>query len=213
MASLFDVTFLPLPEHPTAAQIFYQAFLTTSRNGIRSLDSMPKDVPLFVVGDSSKLLAQSYGFQKIFTSPDGTAQSLITSLKAACTPDQGPVLWARGDVAHVNFAQELPDFDVDERLTYHMVPLATLPDSLIHHLINDPPWGTLFLSQRWVTLFSALLRKAFLGKPPPMEYAFCISAAASEGLEAIFRHIHIAERPHLWSLIEKIHEAQRHPPA
>ena len=171
----------------------YQAILTTSSFAIHSLArlSPERHVPLWCVGDSSKQTALSLGFQTVHNPSlnDENADGLISAIRETIDPNQGPLLYAKGDPVRHDLKQTLKTFGywVDDITLYKSLAREAFSDKAKAFLSEKPVLpmvkGITFYSPRTADIFLNLCEKA--GIRPPFEHfiALSLSEAISKQLE------------------------------
>lgn len=155
----------------------YQALLLTSRNGIRAIAGhSPLDARLIVVGEKTADAAIAAGFEKV-TWAKGTAFSLVEKVIQTCRPDQGPLLYIRGDHIRHDLKKILEGkgFVVEEQILYRLEELNHLPKPCIQNLKEKKLWGALFFSQNAARIFRKYIDHEGLGKELEFVYLFGLS--------------------------------------
>lgn len=171
----------------------YQAILTTSSFAIHSLARLSPErrIPFWCVGDSSRQTAVDFGFQTIHNPGpnDENADGLISAIRKTVDPNQGPLLYAKGDPVRHNLKQTLKTFGyrVDDITLYKSLARKAFSDRAKAFLSEKPvpPMvkGITFYSPRTADIFLNLCEKT--GINPPFEHfiALSLSEAISKQLE------------------------------
>jgi uroporphyrinogen-III synthase len=111
----------------------YQAVLVTSANGARAIARHPRraavvTAPAVTVGPASASAGREAGFATVETAAGGNVEALIAHVIATRKPEDGPLLYASGDVTTGDLEQVLGrhGFAVDRVVLYRAVAAATL---------------------------------------------------------------------------------------
>jgi uroporphyrinogen-III synthase len=195
----------PTPFSPACLETL-QAVLATSQYAIHTIPHKAHllSKPLYTVGTRSAQVAYAYGFQHI-RNAQGTAQDLCNLIEQTCSPEKGPLLYARGEAIRLDlpFLLSQKGFRVLHQVLYRMTHLLKFPLPIQKAFRNQEIQGVLLLSPQTSVCFSQCIQQASLGKNLKMVYLFCLSEAVAASLtlfqDAIVR---IAPRPTLASLME-----------
>ncbi len=139
----YEVTCLALADRPlenaASSHILHclqseiQCIALTSKRALDVMNelSQARHIPLFVVGGGSAEKARAMGFSCV-SQARGNAASLIETLTQRCSPENGRILYLRGDTLSVDLAAALrgSKFTVTEILTYRTQYRTELPEEL-----------------------------------------------------------------------------------
>lgn len=154
----------PLPEaseqlHAALAD-HIQAICITSKHALPALvaPTQAKHLPLFVVGEATAAAASALGFENVHIS-GGTAESLLTDVRAHCRPEQGAILYARGKDITLDLASALcgDGYDVSEVIIYNAHTTTSLPHDYVEALQRGEVDEVHFYSERSAENYVALV--------------------------------------------------------
>jgi uroporphyrinogen-III synthase len=193
----------------------FQAVLATSANAVRGLAAHPHKGPLsrlpfLAVGDHTALQAKRAGFPEA-RSAGGAIDDLVALAAAALRPEQGPLLYAAGDVQAGDLAGRLQahGFELETAVVYRTVPRGQLSGVATAALRTGEADGVLLYSPRSAAAFALGLRAAGLAPLSSGVTCFCLSGACAAPLAAVCKGpIRVAEKPDQISLFALI-EASR----
>lgn len=161
----------------------FQAILITSINALHVLAEAvsDRDMPLYVVGPNTLAAAQRLGFSQI-VSGKGRAEDLVGLVGRLRSPDNGPLLYVRGqDVAFdMRQALEKSGFDVKEHVAYAAIPKAALSETLISAIKDKQIQAIPFFSKRSAEAFFECAQAARLTPFLDDIKALCISESVLE---------------------------------
>jgi uroporphyrinogen-III synthase len=203
---------VPLPEGLDAD---HDAIIVTSANALRAIAPQLKDhpiltLPLFAVGEQTALVARHAGFTQVI-SADGDASALrelVAGCMQASVPDAAPALLylAGADTAR-DLAGELGarGFDVMTRITYRMVPIASLPRETCDAFAANRVDAVLHYSTRSAEAFLAAARVAGVEISALSIPQCCISSSVAQVLrEAGAARVTVAASPNENALLEAL---------
>jgi uroporphyrinogen-III synthase len=176
-----------------------QAVLATSANGVRalSLRTPRRDTALFVVGPQTAEAARAAGFTSV-VSADGDAAALAELIVQRLDPKRGSLFHAAGAETAGRLRQRLEasGFTVASEILYEALPVERLPATATDALAADALDGVFVFSPRSGKTLAALVTAAGLAAHCARLDAYCISAAAAEGLAPLaFARIAVAAQP------------------
>ncbi len=196
----------------------FQALAMTSSNAVRALAEradqvVPRDLPLFAVGDRTALEAKRAGFANA-RSAGGSLGDLVRLLAAELSADAGPLLYLAGETLAGDLAGELraSGFDVETAIVYRAVPRTRLSGVAEDALKADSVDGALVYSRRSAEAFASALGAAGLAPLAERVALFCLSEAAAGPLSQLTAgKVLVSERPDqisLFALIERVGSAR-----
>lgn len=193
---LFTPRFLPIPPLEKI-----QAFIVTSKNGVRALKGQEnlKKIPLYTVGDKTAELALQLGFFNVI-SASGTVKELVELIKKTADPHQG-ILWhlsGRAIKGNIVESLKIAGFEAERQVIYEIEDATELPSSLCTYLTHQKYSHIIFLSPRTTHVFLTLLKKHRLEMASCQMHALCLSQEIGEkasGLE--WKTLWISPRPTL----------------
>jgi uroporphyrinogen-III synthase len=176
-----------------------QALLATSANGVRALARRTprRDIALFAVGPQTAEAARASGFNVVI-SADGDAAALAETVATQLDPARGALFHAAGAETTGRLRQRLEasGFTVESEILYEARPLDRLPAAATDALTSGSLDGVLVFSPRSGRTLAALVAAAGLAAHCARLDAYCISAAAAEGLAGLaFARVAIAGQP------------------
>ena len=188
-----------------------QAVVATSANAIRAakggaLLGPVLALPLFAVGTATATAARDAGFKHIVEGP-GTARDLVPFMLARLKPQDGGILYLRGELVAFELAPELGQagLDVQERIVYRAVPASAFSPLALKGLRQGKIDGVVLLSPRTATIYAGLVSAAGLSPEIHKPAHYCLSdrvAAPLAALPAVTTRI--ATRPSLQELVALI---------
>jgi uroporphyrinogen-III synthase len=213
LSPMLDVVFDPraaIPDRP------YQAVAVTSSNAVRALaeradDAVPRDLPLYAVGDRTAVEAKRVGFRNA-RSAGGALPDLVSLLAADLRPEAGPLLYAAGSAQAGDLAGDVQarGFEIETATVYRSTPRPRLAGVAIDALRSGNADGVLVYSRRSAEAFAIAVAAAGLAPLAETVTLFCISAAAGEPLtELTAGRPAVAEEPDQISLFALIERAAR----
>lgn len=213
LSPMLDVVADPraaIPERP------WQAIAVTSANAVRALaeradDAVPRDLPLYAVGDRTALEAKRAGFRDA-RSAGGALADLVHLLAADLRPEAGPLLYAAGNAQAGDLAADMRahGFGVETATVYQSTPRPCLAGVAVDALRSGNADGVLLYSRRSAEAFAKAVAAAGLAPLAGNVRLFCISAAAAEPLAQVAAGTPaVAEEPDQISLFALIERAAR----
>ena len=189
-----------------------QAIAATSANVICALAAHPdvaaiRNLPLFAVGDRSAVEARRAGFTAA-QSAGGSLPELCDRIVSDLDPDEGPILYAAGDVRSGDLAAGIgaAGFAVATAVLYRSVARPRLSDAALVALRTGGVDGVLIFSAQSAEAFVAALAADGLSPLPETIAAFAISEQAAAPLAGALRGpVRSAARPDqiaLFALLE-----------
>jgi uroporphyrinogen-III synthase len=176
-----------------------QAILATSANGVRALSRRTprRDTALFAVGPQTAETARAASFSNV-VSADGDAAALAETVAAQLDPARGDLFHAAGAETAGRLRQRLEasGFTVVSEILYEARPVERLPPAAADALASGTLDGVLVFSPRSGKTFASLVSAAGLSQHCARLDAYCISAAAAEGLAPLaFARVAVAAQP------------------
>ncbi len=166
-----------------------QALLFTSANGVRAFakSSERRDLPVFVVGDTSASAARDAGFARV-ESAAGDVTDLARLVGERLKPDLGTLLHVAGSVTAGDLAGQLvaAGFEVLRTVLYRAEPSAALSAAIEDQIRAGALDTVLFFSPRTAASFVRLARQAGLAMACRKMMALGLSPAVvaeASGLE------------------------------
>jgi len=178
----------------------WQAWLATSRNGVRALiaNDARRDLPLFAVGRSTAELAREAGFSDV-RDADGDVDDLARLVRQSLSPADGPLFHGAGRDVAGDLAELLraDGFRVERRVLYRAVPATAIPAAVSSALHDRQIDAILFFSARSAEAFATLLNE---GSDPASAFpgmtAICVSPRTAEAVNGLgFGRVMTARRP------------------
>lgn len=163
-----------------------QSFIATSKNGKKFA---PSGFPLASIPDQGRNSAQ-----------------LLLWILANLNPNNGKLVYLRGDVISFDLASELTrsGFTVEEIITYKSVPVDDLSESFIDNF--DKIDLALFFSAKSMKNFLALAKKHNLKLKNLRVLALSQEILDKAASKVKFAETFVADQPNLNAMIEKINE-------
>lgn len=188
--------------------------LATSANGIRALVrcDVPRDLPLFAVGESTGEEARRSGFADVVWA-GGDVGSLTALVRNSFAADRGVLLHAAGTHLAGDLAGDLvaSGFRVRRCVLYEACPRSRFSDDLLARFRGGEEnaiSGVLFFSPRTGGTFASLMKYHGLAPEARAMSAVCLSAAVARRIEGLpWRNIVVAERPERAAFLEVLTKA------
>jgi uroporphyrinogen-III synthase len=194
-----------------------QALALTSANGARAAKGfgLPRDLPVFAVGDATANAARRSGFAHV-TSARGDAKAVAQMIRGALSPDAGTILHLSGEAVagDLKEALEASGFTYRRHIAYRAKPVSELPPALVtalHDGTSDPAIKAIMIfSPRTAETFVRLYNKAGANIGCTSLVAICLSEAVAQPLEAMgLNRLHIARAPNRAAMLDALAEARR----
>lgn len=162
----------------------YQGLIVTSLRAIEVMGDVPSallSLPLFIVGEASATRAAGMGFQNI-AAVVPRAADLIPLIHKIAQPDQGPLLYVRGDHVSYPVESELANlsYSVDARVTYRTASHSALDNDIINMIKMSQVAAVLLFSAQSAAQFCKLVEGAGLREHMHSISALCLSDAVLE---------------------------------
>ncbi len=206
---------------PPLADSPLQAIAATSANAIRAAKSGALlgpvlELPLFAVGTATATAARDAGFKHIVEGP-GTARDLVPFMLARLQPQDGCILYLRGEHVAFELAQELAQagLAVEERVVYRAAPAIGFAAPTLKALRQGKIDGVVLLSPRTATIYAGLVSAAGLSPEIHKPTHYCLSDRVAAPLAALPGvATRISTRPSLQELVALIGlDATQSPPS
>ena len=177
----------------------FQAILFTSMNGIEQFCAQhgAVDLPVYVVGDASADCARQYGFVDVQVA-DGDAQSLATLLKTTLKPEDGGLLYVRGEDISYSLTPSLDahGFSVCECAAYKARQIEHLSDDVVAALCGGEIGAVTFFSKRTAENFVKLILHEKLEQALSNTKALCIRDSVVGCVQSLpWEGIYVAKTP------------------
>jgi uroporphyrinogen-III synthase len=185
-----------------------QALLITSANAAAAVQSYVKAKAMCVlaVGDQTAAALKAVGFTHV-VSAHGDAAALLDLAAARLAPDDGKVMYLRGEDVATDLAAALAGrgFSTDSLIVYRTAPAPSLTDRAISAIRAGEVLGVLFHSRRGAAAFLSLAADSALTGYFNRMTAFALSARVAEPLDSsLWRTIEVAPSPNEASLLSII---------
>ncbi|MBP9792156.1 MAG: uroporphyrinogen-III synthase [Rickettsiales bacterium] len=134
----------------------------TSRHAVRPLPGL-KDLPCFVVGESTALEAKKHGFNNIFVA-QGNVESLLNLIQNYSSEKTSRLLYLRGAVITLDIAKILSkqNIVVEERVVYRTDEIKTLSSEFIKRIMAADIKTAVFFSLNTAKIFIKRLQEKSL---------------------------------------------------
>lgn len=177
----------------------FQAAAATSGNGVDGLAAATdrRALTVFAVGEATAERARGHGFHPVVVA-GGTGAVLVGLIQERLRPGDGPVVWASGDEARVDVAEELSGrgYAVERAVVYRAEPVDRLPDAARQALTESSLAGVLFFSPRTAERFVSVVSDAGLAERAATMTAHCLSPAVADAVRALpWAMVRTAARP------------------
>jgi uroporphyrinogen-III synthase len=190
-----------------------QAILATSANGLRALSRRTprRDLGIFAVGPQTADTAREHGFANVVNA-EGDATALAETVIARLDPAKGALFHAAGAETAGRLRQRLEahGFTAGGEVLYEAQPVEHLPPAAADALTAGTLDGVLVFSPRSAKTFANLVTAAGLASRCARIDAFCISAAAAEGLAPVaFARVAVAGQPNEAAILALLEPGNR----
>jgi len=168
------LTIRPLSEPlPPADNV--QAVIVTSAAALRGVraDALPQPLPVFAVGRATAAAAWRAGFGDVRVAAD--AQTLAADVRAACTPQHGPLLYPAGRHRARDLARMLAEFEVRLAERYAAEPVRTLLPAVRQAIARGEVRALTLYSGRAAQALAAACRRQGIGAEARRIPALCLS--------------------------------------
>lgn len=170
-----------------------QAVVLTSP---RALDAVPDafDLPAYCVGSTTAQAASEAGYRDV-RDAEGDADDLAALITQDLTPADGPLLYLRGRDVSRDINALLPEFTINEIVTYRAVANPSPPPDVYDAISEGRLAAIAFFSPRTAAIFSEALPEPLRNKLGKV-IAVAMSARVAEKLSNIaFCDVAIADEP------------------
>lgn len=159
-----------------------------------------KGLPLFVMGQASRQLAQDQGFKNIF-SADGEFAELSGLIKKNI-PAGKEVLYLRGETIRHDLKASLSEYLINEQIAYKT-------DACQNVSLNGLQNGTIqivtLFSPRSAALFNNLIVRANMADALRGIKVLCLSAAVLESVKSLpWEQVRLAQRPDQQGMLDAL---------
>jgi uroporphyrinogen-III synthase len=160
------------------------ALVTTSPQAFRiSYPDAWQNLPLFVMGETSRQRAASSGFKNIMSS--GGEFDTLMSLISKKVPSGQKILYLRGETIRHDLKDRLSDYDVFEHIVYQTQPASSLSEQTLTLLKAGELNVVTLFSPRSAEIFYDLLSRAGLTEACKDIKLLCLSSAVLESVKAL----------------------------
>ncbi len=165
------------------------AIMATSKHALPVLSSLPRAraLPLIVIGSASRHRAETLGFSHILQA-EGNAPSLVEHIITHLNPEDGALLYARGQNISLDIKTllEVARFTVEEVTTYYASPTTRLPERIQRHIRQGDITVATAYSVRSLKALEALLHTHDLSDHARHITLACFSSAIAEEASPTF---------------------------
>lgn len=134
----------------------------TSRHAVRSLPRL-KDLPCFVVGESTALEVKQNGFSNVLVAK-GNVESLLAMIQGYYSGRECRLLYLRGEIITLDIAQFLSKQNtvVEEQIVYKTDEIITLSSELVKKILTGDIKTAVFFSLNTAKIFIKRLKEQSL---------------------------------------------------
>lgn len=217
VASMLHIEPTPPPAQETRIDDV-QAVVLTSANAARALIKRPlgahlmeRDLPVFVVGESTAAAARDAGFGHV-TSAGGDVDRLVALLAERAVPGRGTILYPCGEHTARDLADLLRPLNLECRavVVYAAKAQTYLPRSIEQELRHRNFDLVMFYSARTAGIFADLVEAFDLGAYVDSMTALCLSQAVAGRAQALRWHaIEVAQNPDQASMLSAVRKLRR----
>lgn len=180
-----------------------EAILLTSLHGL-SHGKPPldwADIPVFTVGLKTDIVARHAGFQNTY-SGEGDIGDVIPMIRQHI-PASSRILYLRGEYIQHDSKTLLPDYQIEEKITYDAKPISRIDDNILNSFANIDIL-TLFSARSGVIL-KDLLSQYHLASRLQSIKLLCLSHAVLESVKELnWTSCYVAEHPTAPSMIKTL---------
>lgn len=123
----------------------YQGAIITSQHSLPSLQKVPRDLPLFIVGDATTNKAKELGFLNIYNA-HGDSSDLACLIKEKCPDKLQPILYPAGKFIKQTIREHLKAYTIHIYSVYEALPVIEWPEDILDNIRNG--------HIKWICLFS-----------------------------------------------------------
>lgn len=168
-----------------------QAFIATSRNGVRALAaseafSSMRDVPIFTVGPGTAAEARSSGMANVMAGPR-SARELVPIIEEVAEVNAGPLVHLAGDTLAFDLGAELVrlGFHVLQPVVYHSVAVSALSDTAAGLIAAGKLDTVILLSPQTAAIYARLMLHHDLAGAAGHLMHVCLSDAVATSLASL----------------------------
>lgn len=163
----------------------YKTLVTTSQNALRALRTIPKNLTVYCVGDSTGALAETLGAKTIIVAKN-SVRELLQLLQNQDPQSLGPILYAAGEVVTENIEAVLKPlgYKIKTEVVYRAIPRETLSQELVAHFQNKAIQFVGFFSNRTADVFCALVKRHILEHIYEDLVALCLSQKIAQSIDS-----------------------------
>ncbi|MDX2074342.1 MAG: uroporphyrinogen-III synthase [Alphaproteobacteria bacterium] len=183
------------------------AVLITSKHAAQALALLSdiRDTCILAVGTATMEHAMSLGFSRVYDT-GGTLESMLEYIQGGYD-DGARFLYVSGEHIRSDLPEILGSFGMSCQriIAYHALAAESLSDTLIAQLKRGQIDAVTFFSPRNVAIFLDLLKRAGCTPASAALDLFALSEeVANAAQDATWRHIFIARKPTLASLVDSV---------
>lgn len=195
-----------------------QAFIATSRNGVRALAASEafetmREVPIFTVGPGTAAEARSAGMSNVMAGPR-SARELVPIIEQVAEVNAGPLVHLAGDKLAFDLGAELVrlGFHVLQPVVYHSIASSGLSEPTVHRIGEGTLDTVILLSPQTAAIYARLVRQHGLEEASGRLTHICLSDAVATGLSALPVPLKaIAKEPNLEQILGLVGAAAARP--
>lgn len=180
----------------------FQAIIVTSKHALCAMKHVGiwAHLPVFAVGTASANAARKAGFGDVHVGASGI-DSLAATIRRHCDVRRGDVLYLRGQQISQPLHPLLPEYNIQEIITYRSVASTGFSEATKTAITHDSLDLVLFFSRRSASIFQRLLGEKHL----PNTTALCLSAQVGGALFAShWKRVDITPQPSLHSMLLRV---------
>jgi uroporphyrinogen-III synthase len=202
ISPVMRIELLPSAPAPTDAP---DALLITSRHAAHALASLPRNLPVFCVGEATAKAAQSQGFTHVIAG-ESDLPSLLPTIVTALPP-QSRLCYLAGEEVRHDVAQLLESnaIHVAVQIVYRAVPETILSPDLCVALAQNHVNGACFFSPRSAAIACDLFASSGYADSAKKMHAFCLSPAVAERAVVLpWQRLHTCLKPTQKAMLQMI---------
>lgn len=168
-----------------------QAFIATSRNGLRALAASDewdavRDVPVFTVGPGTAQQARQLGMSQVMQGPR-SGRELVPIIAEVAEVNAGPLVHLAGETLAFDLGAELVrlGFHVLQPVVYHSVASEAFSEDAIRLLKSGGLDAVILLSPQTGTIYVDLVGRHGLVAAARKPSYICLSEAVADRLEGL----------------------------
>jgi uroporphyrinogen-III synthase len=165
-----------------------QAYIATSRNGLRALALSPaieaaRDRPVYCIGPGTAATARALAIHQVIEGPRAAAE-LVQLIVDTAEVNGGPLVHLAGETLAFDVAGELTrlGYTVLAPVVYRVSPVGRLPRAAVEGLVQRAVDGVILLSPQTGRIYARLVAAAGLAEASRGIMHFCLSTAVAATL-------------------------------